>query len=236
MTPADFVRKALTTIGVISDGETPSASQMADGLSSLKAMISSWSVEGLLIYQVVREAFPLIANQQSYDVGPNGDFDTQKPLELYRCAVQLSSGQELPVSILTLDRWANISSKDQKANYPTQAFPNNGAAFLNLSVWPIPDQVSNLVLYSGKKISNISNANTQLELPDGYDLAIQFNLAFLLATEYGRAMSPEAVKIAADSKAIIKRVNIRNTKSIEMISDAAGLSSRRRCYDIYSGE
>jgi hypothetical protein len=52
-TVRDRIKRAMRLIGAAATGETPSADELADGLTALNAMLSSWSLESLLVPSIV---------------------------------------------------------------------------------------------------------------------------------------------------------------------------------------
>lgn len=234
MTGRDLIRRALMLIGVLAEGENPSAPQQSDGLESLNDLLDSWSTEGLIIPHVVREEFSLVPGQASYTMGPGGDFDTAKPIRIEKAGLLLvgpGEPSELPVDILNLDQWACIGMKSQQSDIPTKLYEESTHPVTTLFPWPVPRTAHKLVLYSQKALSRITNPNAEIVLPEGYARALRYNLAIEVCSEYGRSMSPEALLIAGSSKEVIKRKNI---KPVYMTSDAVGLASRGR-FNILTG-
>jgi hypothetical protein len=52
-TALDVIRRAMRIIGALEDGEVPTASQAADGLEALRAMLGDWEARGLRLGAVV---------------------------------------------------------------------------------------------------------------------------------------------------------------------------------------
>jgi len=79
-TAQTIIDRALRLISAIASGSSPTASETADGLTALNAMIASWQLDKLNVYAYVDTSFPLTANDASYTVGPSGNFDlTPRP-------------------------------------------------------------------------------------------------------------------------------------------------------------
>lgn len=92
MTSADIIIDALTAIGEISRGQTPSPEDLDHGLVELNDMIATWSNERLSLFTVQRNKYLLTANQQDYTVGPTAsDFVQSRPLLIESAVIILGS-------------------------------------------------------------------------------------------------------------------------------------------------
>ena len=99
-----------------------------------------------------------------------------------------------------------------------------------ISVWPIPDNSScQLVLYTPTALSQFADLTTAYTFPPGYEEAMRYQLALRLAPEFGVSITPEIFKLAADTYANVKRLNLSTTTE-ELSIDAALLAEGGR-YD-----
>lgn len=233
-TAADLIKASLRLLGVTAAGETPAASELADGLSSLNRMISRWSAEGLLIHAEVREEFSLVAGTQSYTIGSSGTFNTTRPIQILKAMIedQSSGTPEYPVEIINVDQWAAIHIKSTQSPIPTKLYASGSYPLETLSLWPVPSATNKLVLYSLKPLTAFAAGSTDVSLPEGYEDAIVYNLAQRLAPEFSKEPSAAIVMEALESKANIKRMNI---KPMYLECDA-GVLSRSGLFDIHAME
>lgn len=231
MTPRDLIKGSLRLIGVLASGEAPQATEQSEGLQVLNEMLDSWSADGLMIPFVTREEFPLIASQASYTMGDTGDFDTERPTQITFVGIKDTS-VELPIQIITSDEWAMIPSKDSSTTIPTKVYAEGTNPLETLNFWPVPSEVKTVVIQSLKAFTSITSATlgTDYELPPGYQQAVRYNLALLLAPEYGKSAAPEVVATANFSLEQIKR---KNFKPQYMESDALGLTRNRVLTNIF---
>jgi len=230
LTVRDLLRRSFYLIGVLAEGETPSADMLKDGMASLGEMLDSWSTESLNIPAKVREEFPLVADKASYTMGPLADLDTARPVDIEYALVRHSDGQEVRLAIVSLAEWSDIALKSTGSTAPYKLFVEGTSPALTLRPWPVPNADSTLVLYSEKPLLSIVNGNTEVELPPGYSRAIRYNLAIEMAPEYGKTVSAEVATIAGESKANIKRKNISPA-----YLKCDGALTRGRPFNIYTG-
>lgn len=233
-TGRDIITASMRKIGVIASGETPSASELADGMSALTAMLDSWSNEGLTVNASVREEFSLTVNDGSYTIGTSGNFNTTRPMSIDQATIEDQSSSpaiEYPLKVLSQKEWADIAQKDLTAARPTAIYIEPTYPLTTINLWPVPTVANKLVLYSKKPLATLANASSSFSLPPGYERTIIYGHAIEIAPEYGKQVSPEILNTFLDAMEKIKRTNIK-TSYLEV---DAGL---RSCgtYDIYKGE
>lgn len=209
-----IIKRAMRLIRALAAGETPKAGESQDCLTALNAMVDSWLLERLTIPQVLRTTKVLTASTQDYTIGAGGNINIARPL-LIQDATLIPAGDtsEIPLAMLSDDEWAlQVGIKSQTAQFPMGIYYNYGFAsgLGTISVWPIPLTAPTLVLYTPKAaIANFAALATSYEVPPGYERAIAYNLAVEIAPEFYKPVPEDVLRIALDSKANIKRANIR---------------------------
>jgi hypothetical protein len=235
-TASDLIKGSLRLIGALATGETPSAAESADALSSLVSMLDSWSTERLLINAKLRESFPLISGQQVYTMGistsPVPSFSSARPLKIEAAGVQDSNGLETPVAIVNLDQWADLRIKSLTSTFPLMIYAEGTYPLETINVWPVPTSTLNLILYSWKPLSTFSSINDVVSFPPGYEKALRYGLAIELAPEYGKQVDPLIIEQFAEAKATIKRMNDKP----EYLKCDPAIIGRRSSFNIYTGE
>src|SRR5688500_1268969 len=104
----------LRLLGVLGEGETASASQLADALDAVNVLLDSWSNDNLLCIAIVREEFTLTAGQSSRTMGPSGNFNTTRPIDIENATIEDQSASptaEYPLTIIGRDEYAAITQK-----------------------------------------------------------------------------------------------------------------------------
>lgn len=234
-TVRDLISGSLRLIQAIATGETPTASELADGLLVLNDMLGNWSTESLLINNRVREVFPLTAGQAAYTMGTGGNFNSARPNEIEEVKL-LQDSVETPVEIINLQQWSEIALKTNQTTMPTKVYPEMSYPLLTLNFWPVPSVANSAVIYSRKSLSAFASVNDTFDLPPGYAKAIRYNLAIELAPEYGKQASAEVIAGASDGLANIRRANIRPQYLSGDEVSAMAEGSRRSGFNFYTGE
>ena len=209
MTGRDVVSACLRLMGAVAPGESIADSEASQGLESINRMIDSWSNERLMIFERVREEFSLVSGTQSYTMGSGADFSTTRPQKIDKATIEDQSGTttEHEMRIVTLEEWAEIQSKSTQSDIPFYLYPEYGYPNVTLQLYPVPASTDKVVLYSWKPLSSISSLSATLSFPPGYEEALIYNGAVRLAPEYGKALPPEVLGVAMESKAALKRMN-----------------------------
>lgn len=235
MTAGDLVTAALRKAGVIATGETPSASEMSDGLSCLRLMIDSFSNEGLLLYKYSRIPLSLTPSQATYTLGTGGQLNTPRFMNLPKAKIIQTPGNvELEVNVNNIQKYADIVQKDLQSTLVTDIFIDGDYPYYNLTVWPVPSQAQTLVLYVQEALTNVVNSSDVISMPPGYESMLTYNLTVEYGAEFGVQINPLHVEKANETKASIKR---QNTKPVYMKSDIQGLpNANSNSFNIYIGE
>jgi len=212
MTGKDLINGALRLIGVLAEGETPSAQMASDALLSLNDLIDSWSNESLLTTPIVRDVLALSSAglKQTYTWGTGGDLNTSRPMRVQTAIIQLTGSNppiELPMKILNQDEYASETLKTLTSNFPLYCYIDEAYPTRNVSVWPVPTDSTNALIFYSQKPLTLASLSGTFSLPPGYLRALRFNLSLDLAPEYGKVPTPELMELAIQSKAAIKRNN-----------------------------
>jgi hypothetical protein len=194
----DFINSVLRLIRVLDSGETPTATESNNALESLNQLIGSWSAAGVPIYQESKDTIAL-TGASLYPLA-------SRPVRL--TAAQVSySGITFPVAIVPSQQWTQpkdrtATSKFAKELYYDGAFPTG-----NIYLWPTVTSGSTLELFSLKPLAQFASLGDTINLPSGYEQALRFGLAGVLAPEYGSALPPEVAAGAAAAQSAIANMN-----------------------------
>lgn len=216
-TVSDAITDALTRMGVLAAGETPSSADMTYAFSTLNILNDAWGVERLLIPYIARTTATITANQTSYTVGTGGDINIVRPV--YVTAIRfIDTSQdpdlEMPLNILTDDDYASIPLKAMTSTMPTAAYynPTYASGFGTLIPWPIPTSTTlQWAFYSAVTMPQFSATTSTLTIPPGYhrfivtQLAKEMIPAFRVPQDIAQSLYQQAI----EAKNEIKVANYR---------------------------
>jgi len=79
-TAGDQINRALRLLGILAEGETPSASMSQDALMAMNQMIDSWNTERLSVFCTQDQIFSWPSSEIKRTLGPSGDFVGNRPV------------------------------------------------------------------------------------------------------------------------------------------------------------
>ena len=231
----DLVKAAMRLIQVSASDTDLTAAELQDGIESLNRMLDQWGVEELMLYQVIRETFPLTASQNPYTIGYGGDWNTVRPTKIVDAYLTIQTGAlpvDYPMQIIGYDDYNAIRLKTLSTNFPSYLYYEPSFPLASCYIYPIC-AVGNetITLTSWKPLCLINDPTCYLELPPGYWEAIVFNLAIRIAEEYQFDIRTTTVALAQNALRIIKRMNQR-TATLQ--TDTALMNTSQMRYNIYS--
>lgn len=210
-----IITRALRLLSEINSGAAPTASESADALTTLNAMLDSWRNDRLMCYALREEAIPLIQGNITRTIGPTGDLVTTRPVKIESARVDVGL-ISYPVKVIQEQEYSMIGIKTQQQSWPMRmwyqcSFPN-GTIYL----WPVPAQSCTLYVTTWTTVLSFAALTDAVSLPPGWEQALATNLAIQMASEYATQPSAMVMKMAADSLKLIKRVN---NKPVRMYFD-----------------
>ena len=211
VTVLNLITRALRLLDVVGMSEVPDDDIAADALQTLNDMIESWRVDDHMVFNIRRQLFTIQAGKQDYTIGPGGDWDVLRPVTIDRAGLIINGGDypiELPMEILTTQRWAGITVKPVPSTLPRGIYYQPANPLGIASLWPLPSAGGNQVaLYLWDELTGFNDLTQEITLPPGYMRALRYNLAIELNADYRKQLDPSVQLIAAQSKAAIERLN-----------------------------
>jgi hypothetical protein len=232
-TAGEQINGALRLLGVLAEGETPSAETSQDALSAMNQMIESWSIERLAVYSTIDQVLTWPATQRSRTLGPTGDLVGVRPILVEDSTYfrDASTGISYGIKLINQQQYNGIAVKTVTSTYPQVMFVNMTYPDIELYVYPVPFKDLEFHFVSVQPLTEPANLATTLAFPPGYLRAFRYNLACEMAPEFGVNPSPQVQRIAMTSKRNIKRIN--NPDDIMAIPYS--ITGTRQRFNVYSG-
>jgi len=232
-TAGDQINRALRLLGVLAEGETPSAETSQDALMAMNQMIDSWDTERLSVFCTQDQVFTWPAGLVSRTLGPTGDFVGLRPVLLddstyYR---DPGTGVSFGVKFINQQQYNGIAVKTVTSTYPQVIFVNNTFPNIDMYVYPRPTRDLEWHFVSVQKLDNPAGLATVLLFPPGYLRAFTYNLAMEIAPEFGLEPSPQVQRIAMTSKRNLKRINNPD----DVMSLPYAIVATRQRFNIFAG-
>jgi hypothetical protein len=207
-TAGEQINRALRLLGILAEGETPSASMSNDALMAMNQMIESWNTERLSVFCTQDQVFNWPSSQIKRTLGPTGDFVGNRPV-LFDDATYFKapSGVSYGIKFINQQQYDGIAVKNVTSTFPQVIFVNMTYPNVEMYVYPMPTQTLEWHFISVQELTQPATLDTQLNFPPGYLRAFTYNLAMEFAPEFGVEPSPQVQRIAMTSKRNLKRIN-----------------------------
>ena len=232
-TVGEQINGALRLLGVLAEGETPSAETSQDALMAFQQMVDSWNTERLSIFSTQDQVFNWPSGVLSRTLGPTGDFVGNRPILLDDATYfrDPQTNVSYGIKFINQQQYDGIAVKTVTSTYPQVIFVNNAFPDIEMFVYPKPLRELEWHFISVEELTQPATLATTLSFPPGYLRAFRYNLACELAPEFGVEPSTQVMRIAMYSKRNLKRIN--NPDDI-MAMPYSIVGSRQR-FNIFAG-
>ena len=232
-TAGEQINRALRLLGVLAEGETPSAAASQDALMALNQMIDSWSTERLAVFCTQDQIFTWPAGLISRTLGPSGDFVGLRPVLLDDATYYRDPGTNVSFGIkfINQQQYDGIAVKTVSSTYPQVCFVNMGFPDVTMTIYPRPTRDLEWHFVSVQELDKPVDLSTVMYYPPGYLRAFTYNLAMEFAPEFGVEPSPQVQRIAMTSKRDLKRINNPD----DVMSMPYAIVATRQRFNIYAG-
>ena len=232
-TANDQINGALRLLGVLAEGETPSAATSQDALAALNQMVDSWNTERLAVFSTQDQVRTWPAGSISQTLGPSGTLVGQRPILIddatyFRdAATNISYG----IKLINQQQYDGIAVKTVTSTYPQVLWVNMSYPDIQMYVYPVPIKPLEFHFISVSPLMNVPSLSTDITMPPGYLRAFKYNLALEIAAEFGINPNPQVSRIAMTSKRNLKRINNPD----DIMSLPYSLVATRQRFNIYAG-
>lgn len=120
-------------------------------------------------------------------------------------------GLDYPISVVSLEEYESIGLKSLNGPWPKVVYYQPSEILGTIYVWPNPAQ-GEMHCFASTLFRKFQTYFDTIQLPEGYNMALRWNLAERLMPMYGKASEIQIAMIqqyAAQSKSTVKRTNMR---------------------------
>jgi hypothetical protein len=232
-TAGDIINGSLRLLGVLAEGEVPSAETSQDALRAMDQMIDSWNTERLAVFSTQDQVFTWPAGLISRTLGPSGDFVGNRPILLDDSTyfVEPGTGVSYGIKIINQQQYNGIAVKDVTSTFPEVISVNMNYPDIEMFVYPRPTRDLTWHFVSVEELTQPATLATTISFPPGYLRAFRYNLACEMAPEFGVEPSSQVRRLAMASKRNLKRINNPG----DIMSMPYSLIASRQRFNIYAG-
>ena len=169
-TAGDQINAALRLIGMLAEGETPSANTSNDALSALDQMIDSWNTERLTVFSTQDQVFTWTPNQISRTLGPTGNFVGNRPILIDDSTYfkDPTNGISFGIKLINQQQYNGIAVKTVTSTYPQVMWVNMNYPNIDMYVYPVPTKALEWHFISVTELTQPATLATSLTFPPGY--------------------------------------------------------------------
>ena len=232
-TAGDQINRALRLLGVLAEGETPSAAVSQDCLMALNQMIESWNTERLAVFSTQDQTYLWPTSTLKRTLGPTGDFVGSRPILIDDATYfrDPSTNVSFGIKLINQQQYDGIAVKTVTSTYPQVMWVNMTYPDIEMYIYPVPTRLLEWHFISVEELTQPANLATNILFPPGYLRAFAYNLACEIAPEFGVEPSPQVQRIAMTSKRNLKRINNPD----DIMSMPYSLIATRQRFNIYAG-
>ena len=182
LTRDQLLTAALRKLGVLAEGQTPSAANLADGQIAINAAIGQLRGLGMPLW--ARSEYTFTPTTNSYTIGTGMVLNTVFPVRLLQ-AFRTENGSKIPMELEARQDFnilpITTGSVPIKVNY--QPFVNYGV----LSIWPTPavTNTATITLVYQRPFQYFTTGAETADFPEEWLLPLIYTTAVLLAPEWG---------------------------------------------------
>lgn len=220
-TVLDVITESLQLLQVYASSEQVTSADANLGMFVLQDMMDDWSNQSLATYEVLEQSATLVPGQQSYTIGPGGNFDMTRPIRILTdpgtAYVQDFNGNNYYMAVVPRDKWNLYGNRSIQivSDFPDTLFYDPQFPLGIINVLPVPTIAYTMFWDSYLQFGNFLSLTQVVSLPPGYNRAIKTNLAVCLKPYFKTAaIDPLIVKEAADRLGNIKRSNMRENVAV----------------------
>ncbi len=160
----------------------------------------------------------------------------QRPLRINSAFVRVSN-LDYPVTPLNVEQYELIGFKTLNGPWPRALYYQPSGPVGNITFWPVPGS-GQMHMFAETVLQGFNSLDDLVTLPQGYNMAIRWNLAEMLLPEYGKndpTMIQMIMKNAADSRAWVKRTNMQPTQIVRFDDALVSMNRANDASWIFSG-
>jgi len=232
-TANDQINGALRVLGILAEGETPSAATSQDALTALNQMIDSWNTERLSVFNTQDQTYLWTPGLKTQTLGPSGDFVGNRPIMIDDSTYfrDPANGISFGIKLINQQQYDGIAVKTVTSTYPQVMWINMEYPNITMTIYPVPTKVLEWHFISVDELMSVPSLSTNILMPPGYLRAFKYNLACEIANEFGIEPPPNVARIAMTSKRNLKRINNPD----DIMSLPYSIVGTRQRFNIFAG-
>lgn len=220
-TGQQIITRAVSVLNIIDDGGAISASENAGLLIELNAMVDAWATEETLVPSISTAQYALTGAKNPYTYGTGGEFDGARPVRVDQAIFVATVGAvktRKPLRIVGSKEYfahGDLAAAASSAEEVYLDFADDASARMKVYFFPVPScPTTSWAEFEVWAAIAAWALGTNQNLPNGYEDAIVYGLAYRCIPRYGAIVNPAVAEVVTDigkqAKQRIQKLNIQN--------------------------
>lgn len=200
-TASEVVTRALQKLGVLGQGFTASADELATGIDALNEMLKTWSTEGPNLWTKAEQTVSLVSGTQTYTLSP-------RPRLVYNARWCDAGVEKLPLTEWDAQDWDRFISKASTGLNPTAYYVDKQRTATTISFWPVPTFSSGTYTVKvgyERALQIVEDGADDIDVPEEFAEALVICLAARLAEDF-QLSDPNSDRIRQRAQTLYEQV------------------------------
>lgn len=200
LTRNDIITSAMRKLGVLAEGQTPSAQNYADGMMALNTAISQLRAVGMPLW--ARSEYTFTPTTGTYTIGTGMTLNTPFPVKLLQ-AFRTETNAKIPLELMAREDFNILPTTSTGSPIKVNYQPNIN--YGTLSFWPAPtsSNTATITLVYQRPYQYFTTSTETMDFPEEWYNALIYTLAVLLAPEWGVPL-PDRQVLKSEAKEYIE--------------------------------
>lgn len=200
LTRNEIIASALRKLGVLAEGQTPSAQNYADGMMALNTAISQLRAVGMPLW--ARSEYTFTPTTGTYTIGTGMTLNTPFPVKLLQ-AFRTETNAKIPLELMAREDFNILPTTSTGSPIKVNYQPNIN--YGTLSFWPSPtsSNTATITLVYQRPYQYFTASTETMDFPEEWYNALIYTLAVLLAPEWGVPL-PDRQALKSEAKDYIE--------------------------------
>jgi hypothetical protein len=181
-----LVTAAIRKLGVLAEGQSPSAQNLSDGTMALNQMTSLLRAKGMPLWARANYTMTPVANTASYNIGTGQTLDTPYPLKLLQAYRSSNDGTRIDMDIESSYNFNQLPNNSTGIPIKVTYHPQVNVGTLRM--WPTPDTTitgTTITLVYQRPFQYFISSTDTADFPEEWYLPLVYKTASILAPEWG---------------------------------------------------
>jgi hypothetical protein len=179
-----IIADALTNLGALGPGKTPTGNQRSHAQRALNRLVKSIDASGDFLWRTARRTIAITAGTASY--GPSVLGTDVLGLEDPCNFVLTGATNRTIVSMMSNEDFRSLADRTTTGT-PSQYLVERTLAGLTLTLWPVPNAAGSLEVMAALRAKDMTAGTQTPDYGSKWDQCLVLGLTGLLAPSYGQA-------------------------------------------------